>query len=298
MNHPMPRLLPIFLLMAFVPLASLAEPKVDSTATSGRSWRRTASPATAPTTKHRKADLRLDTRDGPFDQGDGKAPVVPRRAWRKSELVRRIPTADADERMPPPKSGKKLDAGQIETAPGSGWRKGRSTQGHWAFSADAAARARAVEQPRVAANPIDHFILARLEKEGLTPSPEADRATLIRRVTLDLTGLPPTPAEVDAFLADDARRTPTRRLVDRLLASPHYGERMARRLARRRPLRRHARLPHRQRPRHDALARLGDRRVQPQHAVRPVHDRAARRRPAARTRRSSRRSPAGSTATT
>ena len=93
---------------------------------------------------------------------------------------------------------------------------------------------------------IDHFVLARLEQEGLAPSPEADRVTLIRRVTLDLTGLPPTPAEVDAFLADTSPDA-YEKVVDRLLASPRYGERMAVALARRGPLRRHQRLPDRRR---------------------------------------------------
>ncbi len=79
---------------------------------------------------------------------------------------------------------------------------------------------------RWARNPIDRFILARLEKESLAPSPEADKTTLIRRVALDLTGLPPTPAEVDAFLLDN-RPDAYEHLVDRLLESPHYGERMA-----------------------------------------------------------------------
>src|SRR5207237_4459069 len=76
-------------------------------------------------------------------------------------------------------------------------------------------------------NPIDQFVLARLEKEGLAPSPEADRVTLIRRLSLDLIGLPPTPAEVDAFVADPSPRA-YENLVDRLLASPHYGERWGR----------------------------------------------------------------------
>ena len=117
-----------------------------------------------------------------------------------------------------------------------------------------------VSQPKWAKNPIDRFILARLDKEKIAPSPEAAKTTLIRRVTLDLTGLPPTPEEVDDFLADK-RPDAYERLVDRLLASPHYGEQRARALARPRPLRRLRRLregpgP----PLRLALAQLGHRR--------------------------------------
>ena len=97
---------------------------------------------------------------------------------------------------------------------------------HWSFIAPERSPLQSVRQTAWPRNPIDAFILARLEAEGLAPSPEADRTTLIRRVTLDLTGLPPTPAEVDAFLAD-ASRDAYERLVDRLLASPRYGQRMA-----------------------------------------------------------------------
>ena len=134
-------------------------------------------------------------------------------------------------------------------------------------------------------NDVDRFILAALEAKQLAPR-RGPRETLIRRVTLDLTGLPPTPAEVDAFLADTSPDA-YEKLVDRLLASPRYGEHMARYWLDVAALRRHARPPPRQLPRDVALPRLGDRRLQPQPAVRPVHHRAARRRPAAQRRRSS-----------
>src|SRR5262249_47731673 len=103
-----------------------------------------------------------------------------------------------------------------------------ATSAHWAFQAPARP-----EEPKVrdaigwVRNPIDRFVLAPLEREGIAPSPEAERATLIRRLSLDLIGLPPSPAEVDAFVADD-RPDAYERLVERLLASPHYGERWAR----------------------------------------------------------------------
>ena len=132
---------------------------------------------------------------------------------------------------------------------------------------------------------IDRFVLARLEREGLKPVAPADRATLIRRATLDLIGLPPTPEEIDAF-ANDTSPDAFAKVVDRLLASPHYGETWGRHLARRRAVRRR-RLPE---PRPEAarlqpvserlsLSRLGDRRVQRRPAVRPLRQGAARRRP-------------------
>src|SRR5262249_44401197 len=137
----------------------------------------------------------------------------------------RINAADDDERMPPPKTKRRLAGEQKEALrrwvdQGAAWSK------HWAYEPPARPRLPAVKNAAWPRNPIDYFILARLEQEGLSPSPEAARETLIRRVTLDLTGVPPTPGEVDAFLA---HRSPTayEKLVDRLLASGRYGERMA-----------------------------------------------------------------------
>jgi mono/diheme cytochrome c family protein len=171
-----------------------------------------------PDKARRKADLRLDTEDG-------AAKVLGRGDPAKSELVRRITAHDDAERMPPPKSGRKLTPAQIDTlkrwvADGAKWQK------HWSFLPPARPPLPPVAKRDWPRNGIDHFILARLEREGLAPSPEADRTTLLRRVTLDLTGLPPTPAEADAFLAD-ASPDAYEKVVDRLLASPRYGEKMA-----------------------------------------------------------------------
>ena len=142
-----------------------------------------------------------------------------------SELIRRVETDDADELMPPPKSGRKLTSRQKETLKrwvdqGAGWGK------HWAFEPLVRPELPRVTDSAWARNSIDVFVLARLEQEGLKPSPEADRATLIRRLGLDLTGLPPTLAEVDAFESSQSRGA-YEELVDRLLASAHHGERMA-----------------------------------------------------------------------
>jgi hypothetical protein len=165
----------------------------------------------------RKANLHLYRRDGALRvivPGNGKG----------SELIRRL-NAEPEELMPPPRSNRKLTAEQKELLrrwidEGAVWGK------HWAYEAPVRPALPRVRNAAWVRNPIDAFVLARLEKEALSPSPEASKETLIRRVTLDLTGLPPTPDEVDAFLADQAPDA-YEKVVDRLLASPRYGERMA-----------------------------------------------------------------------
>ncbi|MBI3877019.1 MAG: PSD1 domain-containing protein [Verrucomicrobia bacterium] len=176
-----------------------------------------------PDEKTRKARLRLDTRDGALRTKDPV--IVPGKAG-QSELIKRLTTKDPDGVMPPPDSKRKPTAQQIETL--RRWiDQGAKWATHWAYVAPQRPEVPSLRNSKFAIrNSIDNFILARLDKEGLKPSPEAPRETLIRRVTLDLTGLPPTPEEVDAFLADKSADA-YERLVDRLLKSPHYGERMA-----------------------------------------------------------------------
>ncbi|HEX8202563.1 MAG TPA: DUF1549 domain-containing protein, partial [Isosphaeraceae bacterium] len=178
-----------------------------------------------PDPRARKAKLRLDLKDDAVRDRGGYAAIVPGDV-EASELVARIEDGDDATRMPPPDSGKTLTPAQIETL--KRWiAQGAPRQEHWAFRAPerpGLLPVRAAHWPR---NPIDPFILARLEAEGLTPAPEADRATLLRRVTLDLTGLPPSPAQVDAHLADPAPDA-YERAVDRLLGSPRHGEHQAR----------------------------------------------------------------------
>jgi hypothetical protein len=217
----------------------------------------------------RKAKLRLDRKEGALGKNeDGRAIVAPGKPA-DSELITRILSTDSDEVMPSPKSNKKLTAAQKQLI--TQWvEQGAHWAQHWAFvspkrpplpeMADyesrlaelqktdstraAELRAQAAAWSQWPKNPIDHFVLARLLSEGLTPSPEAAPQKLCRRLYLDLTGIPPTPAEVDAFLQSTIRNPPSlsgevlagarkgasqsaiESLVDRLLASPRYGERM------------------------------------------------------------------------
>ncbi|HTM49944.1 MAG TPA: PSD1 and planctomycete cytochrome C domain-containing protein [Bryobacteraceae bacterium] len=178
-----------------------------------------------PDEANRKVDLRLDTEAGAKHSRGKTTPIVPGDPA-ASEVYRRISADNAGQRMPPSYAGHKpLSAREIATI--RRWiEQGARWQTHWAFITPRRPEPPAVSRRNWARNPIDRFILARLEREGLQPSPEADPTLLLRRVTLDLTGLPPSPAELDAFLAD---RSPDayEKVVDRLLASPHYGERMA-----------------------------------------------------------------------
>ena len=178
-----------------------------------------------PDAKQRKADLRLDSEAGSRADLGGKAAVIPGNAS-GSELVRRIFSEDPDDIMPPPEMKRTLTAKQKDLL--RSWiESGAEYDERWAWKPPARPTPPDLhERADWPKNAIDRFILRRLEIEGLTPSPEADRRTLIRRLTLDLTGLPPTPEEVDAFLAD-ASPNAYEIVVDRLLKSPHYGERMA-----------------------------------------------------------------------
>lgn len=178
-----------------------------------------------PNEKDRKGGFRLDQEKSAFGMSEsGEHPIVPGKP-ESSELIRRITADDVSQRMPPQDSGKTLSKSEIELLrrwirEGAVWRK------HWAFVPPARPAEPQVKDSHWAANAIDRFVLARLEAEGLKPSPEARRESLIRRLSFDLTGLPPTPQEIDAFLADSSSQA-YEKLVDRLLASPHYGERMA-----------------------------------------------------------------------
>ncbi|MFO0969119.1 MAG: PSD1 and planctomycete cytochrome C domain-containing protein [Gemmataceae bacterium] len=174
-----------------------------------------------PDEKNRKADLRLDVRAGAIE-----AAIVPGQP-EKSELVQRIFAHEKAKVMPPPSTKMTLSPAQKDIL--KRWiAAGAEYQPHWAYVAPKAGPLPAIKDESWGKGPIDAFILARLEAEGLKPAAPADRYTLIRRLSLDLIGLPPTPEEVDAFVSDKAPDA-YEKLVDRLLASPRYGERWARR---------------------------------------------------------------------
>ena len=181
-----------------------------------------------PDQKARKAGLRLDTKEGLYESAPKHGPAVVPGNLAKSELWQRIISSDPEEQMPPPDSHKTLSADQKDKI--KRWiEDGALWQGHWAFLKP--------ERPPVPAvkstgsftirNPIDAFVLARLQAKGLRPAPEADRRTLARRATLDLTGLPPRPETLEAFLGDHSPNA-YHRLIKQLLNSPQWGEHRAR----------------------------------------------------------------------
>lgn len=176
-----------------------------------------------PDAEQRQAELRLDSKDGLFSKS-GEHQNVVAGASAKSELFRRITTADPDEQMPPADSGRKLTAAQISMI--KQWiESGAEWQQHWSFVTPSRPKLPPFSDLSWIRNPIDRFVLARLHQEGLKPSAEADKRTLLRRVSFDLTGLPPTPKEIHEFLSDESPEA-YERVVDRLLKSARYAERM------------------------------------------------------------------------
>jgi len=178
-----------------------------------------------PDEKARKAKLRLDIKEGAFKALEEGMFVVKPADLAHSEVYRRITATDPDDMMPPPKSNLALSKDEIELIrrwieQGAEWKR------HWSFIPVQAVKAPAVKDQQWPKNDIDLFVLARLESEGLQPGKEAGKERLLRRVTFDLTGLPPTLSEIDSFLADNSPHA-YERIVDRLLASPAYGERLA-----------------------------------------------------------------------
>jgi hypothetical protein len=174
-----------------------------------------------------KGNLRLDTKDfayGPIQGEKDKHAIVPGNL-NKSELYRRIITTDADYKMPPKEMHKTLSAHDVAVV--KRWiEQGAKYKQHWSYIAPEVVKPEKTKWDGQAVNPIDRYVYARLAKEGLSPSPEADRETLINRVYLDLTGLPPSLKEVDDFVASKDPNA-YEKVVDRLLASKEYAERQA-----------------------------------------------------------------------
>lgn len=223
----MPRLL-FFLLFALVPLGLTVADEIDFARDIRLILSDNCYHCHGPDEETREADLRLDTKAGLF-QNSGEVAIVLPNEPQASELIRRVMTDDPDERMPPPDSQRNLTPQQVDllkrwVASGAAW------EGHWSFQPLVRPAVPVVPADRADArdnlNEIDHFIRARILREGFTPSPSATKERLIRRVALDLTGLPPTLDEIDAFLADETEEA-FEKIVDGLLASRHYGERMA-----------------------------------------------------------------------
>ncbi|MCS7025239.1 MAG: DUF1553 domain-containing protein [Bryobacteraceae bacterium] len=177
-----------------------------------------------PDAASRNIKLRLDSEAGMTADLGGRRAVTPG-SLEQSELIQRITTENKARRMPPVSSGLRLSPQEIELL--KNWvKEGARWQTHWSWIRPERPLLPPVKNSAWPRNAIDFFVLHRLEREGLVPSPQADPYTLIRRVTLDLTGVPPTPEEVDAFVKDPSPAA-YEKLVDRLLASPRYGERMA-----------------------------------------------------------------------
>lgn len=205
--------------------ATAEEPRVDFTRAVRPILANNCLKCHGPDAAQRKAGLRLDVREEALKPAEsGRKAIIPGSA-ELSNLLRRVNSRRQDSVMPPPETGKKLSDADKQIL--ARWiDQGAEYKMHWAFVAPKRPPLPATQNTAWARNPIDQFVLAKLQASEMKPSADADKATLIRRVTLDLTGLPPTPAEIDAFLAD-AKSGAYERVVDRLLNSAHYGERMA-----------------------------------------------------------------------
>ena len=214
------------LLFVFVPHLAVAADKVEFNRSVLPILSNHCYPCHGPDSKKRKARLRLDQRESAVKKNrSGKRAIAPGDG-KASELVRRITAEDEDDRMPPAEGGKPLSAQQIGIL--EVWvEQGAEYQSHWAFKPPRKPKRPRLKNTAWPKNDIDRFVLARLESEGLEPAGEAILETLVRAVSFDLTGLPPTLGEVDAFLSDKSPKAYAR-MVDRYLESPAYGEHMAR----------------------------------------------------------------------
>ncbi len=173
----------------------------------------------------REAELRLDDQRDVLKRRDDYH-IIDLKQPGQSELLKRILTTDSADKMPPEDSGKELSRQEMDLI--ERWiEQGAPYQKHWSFITPRRSELPTVKNKSWSKSPLDHFILARLEQEKLSPAPQAEKTTLCRRLFLDLTGLPPTLKELDLFLKDESPKA-IEKLVDRLLNPPHYGEHMAR----------------------------------------------------------------------
>ncbi|MEO1996910.1 MAG: DUF1549 domain-containing protein, partial [Planctomycetaceae bacterium] len=178
-----------------------------------------------PDAKARQAGLRLDHRESATAKLESGETAITATDPQQSAIIQRINSTDPEHQMPPPDSGKQLTPAQRRLL--ATWiQQGASYQQHWAFTRPVAPEIPHVQRDHWPRNPIDHFVLSHLEQRRGTASDQAPRHVLVRRVALDLTGLPPTPREVDRFLGDNSASA-YENMVDRYLASPHFGEHMA-----------------------------------------------------------------------
>ena len=219
--------LPFIKLFSLVLIFSLPAAKVFSKVSFNRDIRPIISNKCffchGPSEKSRKANLRLDLEDEAFREKDGIAAFV-RNSLEDSEAWHRIISDDPDEVMPPPKFKKELTKAEINTI--KTWiEQGAEWEGHWAFIPVKKSDEPKTEMPNWVRNPIDSFVLKTLKNNDMKPSPEADRRTLIRRVYFDLTGLPPTPKQINDFILDNSVNA-FEKVVDQLMSSNAYAERM------------------------------------------------------------------------
>jgi hypothetical protein len=209
------------ILLPWVPIANAAPPAVDFDRQIRPILSDNCFTCHGPDQKRRMMNLHFDTKEGAFSK---PGIIVPGNSA-ASKMFLKISSPDDAVRMPPSSTGRKLTPAQIDLI--KTWiDSGAKWETHWAYAVPVRPDLPAVSDEAWAKTPIDRFVLAKLDKENLHPAPEAAKSILLRRVTFDLTGLPPTPAELESFIKDNSPDA-YEKVVDRLLASPHYGERMA-----------------------------------------------------------------------
>ncbi|MFT7640713.1 MAG: hypothetical protein ACI9G1_002457, partial [Pirellulaceae bacterium] len=218
------KLLPVFIILSFVSVRAFAEPEISFNRDIRPILADKCFPCHGRDKNKREAKLRLDLREAATLERDGNRVIAPGKPT-ESQLIRRINHVDPEQRMPPQDFDRSTTAEQRRLL--EAWiAAGAKYQPHWAFISPRREALPKVSDDNWPKNAIDYFSLARLDREGLTPSPSASRERLLRRLSFDLTGLPPKLAELEAFLADTSPQA-VERVIDKLLARDSYGEHMA-----------------------------------------------------------------------